>query len=123
MDLFPTIAHITGAQMPTDMDRDGKLIIDLITGEEGAQTPHEYFFYGNSAVRSGDWKYHQKEKFKVEATKRENRGPTLYNLKEDIGESVNVIDIYPEVAERLALALANNPNKPVARETVKPHKK
>ena len=90
---------------------DGKNIIDLITAKEEAKTPHKYFFFGTSAVRSGDWKYHLKEKFKVKETMRETKGPTLYNLKDDIGESVNVIDKYPEVAARLKKALQSNPNQ------------
>ena len=110
MDLFPTFAHITGAQISRDMEPDGKVIIDLLTAKEGATTPHEYFFYGTSAVRSGDWKYHAQEHFKVKETKRNSKGPTLYNLKDDIGESNNVIADYPEVAARLAAALANSPN-------------
>jgi arylsulfatase A len=111
MDWLPTLAHITGAELPTQMSLDGKNIIDLLSGKEGAKTPHEYFFFGSSAVRSGDWKYHAVEKFKVKATARKSKGPTLYNLKEDIGESKNVIDKYPEIAERLKKALASNPNK------------
>lgn len=45
------------------------------------------------------------ELFKVKATKRDTGGPTLYNLKDDIGESKNVIADHPELAERLAKAL------------------
>lgn len=110
MDLFPTFAQITGAQMPMGLEPDGKVILDLLTAKEGATTPHEYFFYGTSAVRSGDWKYHAKEHFKVKATKRKTQGPTLYNLKDDIGETNNVIAEHPEIAARLAAALANSPN-------------
>jgi arylsulfatase A len=110
MDLFPTLAHIAGAELPTKMSLDGKNIIDLVTGKEGAKTPHEYFFFGRSAVRSGNWKYHAVERFKVRTTARKNNGPTLYNLKDDIGESKNVIAQYPEIAKRLKKALASNPN-------------
>ena len=110
MDWLPTFAHIAGAELPTQMSLDGKNIIDLVTGKEGAKSPHKYFFYGTSAVRSGDWKYHKVEKFKVKATARKNKGPTLYNLKDDIGESNNVIDQYPEVASRLKKVLESNPN-------------
>ena len=70
MDLLPTFAHITGASLPTQMSLDGKNIIDLFTGKEDAKTPHEYFFFGTSAVRSGNWKYDAVEKFKVKATVR-----------------------------------------------------
>jgi len=111
MDLLPTFAQISGAALPTQQALDGKSIIDLMTAQAGAKTPHEYFFYNQSAVRSGDWKYHSREVFKVKATTRKFKGPTLYNLKEDIGESNNVIDQYPEIAARLAKALQSNPNR------------
>ena len=106
MDLLPTIAGLAGAKIPSVLPLDGKNIIDLMTGKEGAKTPHEYYFYAKgNAVRSGDWKYHQVELFKVKATARKTKGPSLYNLKEDIGESKNLIKEYPEIAERLKKAL------------------
>ena len=116
MDLLPTLAQLTGAALPAQMPLDGKNIIDLLKGKEGAKTPHEYFFFGNSAVRSGKWKYHAQEKFKVKATKRKSIGPTLYNLEDDIGESKNVIADYPEIADRLKKALQSNPNKGMAKK-------
>ena len=105
MDLHPTLAKITGADLKPALPLDGKNIIDLLTAKDGAKTPHEYFFFVHNAVRSGDWKYHKKELFKVKATKRDTKKPTLYNLKDDIGESNNVIADHPEIAERLAKAL------------------
>ena len=123
MDLLPTLARITGAALPTTQPLDGKNIIDLMTAKKGSTTPHEFFFYDQSAVRSGDWKYHAKEIFKVKATARESNGPTLYNLKEDIGESNNVIDQYPEIAERLKKALASNPNRRAGKSGSKKDKK
>lgn len=119
MDLLPTFAHVTGAALPTAQPLDGKNIIDLLAGEEGAKSPHEYFFYTGNAVRQGDWKYHARETFKVEATARDSKEPALYNLKEDIGESTNVIGQYPEIAERLAEVLKSNPNKRTARKNHK----
>jgi arylsulfatase A len=114
MDLLPTFARITGAALPTVQPLDGKNILDLLTAKEGAATPHEFFFYDQTAVRQGDWKYHSRELFKVKATTRKSKGPSLYNLKEDIGESKNLIDQHPEIAERLAKVLETNPNKRAA---------
>ena len=111
MDLLPTFAAITGAVLPTVQPLDGKDILGLVTNQPGAKTPHQYFFYNQSAVRRGDWKYHARENFKVKETTREHKGPTLYNLKDDIGESNNVIDQYPEIAAHLAKVLESNPNK------------
>lgn len=105
MDIYPTLANIVGAPLPAVNALDGKNIIDLLTAKPDATTPYTYFFYGKVAVRSGDWKYHAKERFIIKATERDAKGPTLYNLKDDIGESVNLINEYPEIAERLRLAL------------------
>ena len=123
IDLLPTFAAITGAALPTIQPLDGKDILDLLTNQPGAKTPHEYFFYNQSAVRHGDWKYHSKEHFKVQETARKHKGPTLYNLKDDIGESNNVIDEYPEIAKHLAKALESNPNKRIGDEKRKGNKK
>ncbi len=112
IDIFPTLAHIVGAELP-QKELDGKNVLDLWMGKEGAKTPHEYYFYVfmGEAVRSGDWKYHNKEIFRVKATARDTEGPTLYNLKNDKGESQNVIDQYPEIAQRLANALEKHLQK------------
>ena len=60
IDLLPTIAGLSGAELPNDRAIDGKDIWPLIAGKKGAQTPHEiYFFYkGNKleSARQGKWK-------------------------------------------------------------------
>lgn len=106
IDFHPTLAGLAGAELPA-IELDGKDVLDLWLAKEGAESPHEYFFYVHrgQAVRSGDWKYHLKEVFPVKATAREYTGPSLYNLRDDIGEANNVITEYPEVAERLSAQL------------------
>ncbi|NJL19449.1 MAG: sulfatase-like hydrolase/transferase [Bdellovibrionaceae bacterium] len=79
MDLLPTFASLSGAALPGTMPLDGKNITDLMAGKEGAKSPYEYFYFGQSAVRGGDWKYHAREIFKVKATARDTKGPTLYH--------------------------------------------
>ena len=108
IDLMPTFAAIVGSKLDYTMPLDGVNILDVIKGKEDVKPPHEYFFFVHNAVRSGDWKYHKKEVFNVKATKRNTGGPTLYNLKEDIGESQNVIKDHPEIAKRLAQALEDH---------------
>jgi arylsulfatase A len=109
MDLLPTLAAVSGADLPKGTRLDGKNIIPLLTAQAGAKSPHDYFYFVRGAtvraVRNGDWKYHKQEVFAVKETKRKNNGPTLYNLKEDIGERKNLIDLYPEIAERLRKSL------------------
>lgn len=104
LDLLPTLATIAGADLPK-ATIDGKNILPMFLTPETAQTPHDYFFYGPHAVRHGDWKYHERQRFVVKATQRITKGPWLYNLKDDIGESVNLIQEHPEIAEQLRNAL------------------
>ena len=104
MDILPTLAHISGAELPMNLSLDGKNIIDLITGKKGVKSPHEFFFFGNKAIRWKHWKYHASEIFKIKSTSRK-QGPTLYNLKDDIGESKNLIKDHPEIAEVLNTVL------------------
>ncbi|HKL22423.1 MAG TPA: sulfatase-like hydrolase/transferase, partial [Tichowtungia sp.] len=107
IDLYPTLARLAGASLP-DMELDGKNMLDLMTTKPGSKTPHKnlFFVYGKRAwsVRSGDWKYDAKMNFTTMGEGRSDE-KALYNLKEDIGETTNLIDDYPEVAERMADAL------------------
>jgi arylsulfatase A-like enzyme len=61
IDLLPTISRLVGGKLPNHTI-DGKDIWPLMSGAEGAKTPHEAFlFYSGSelhAIRSGDWKLH-----------------------------------------------------------------
>lgn len=61
IDLLPTLAPLMGATLP-QKKIDGKNILALMTGQTGAESPHEaYLYYAGTelhAVRSGDWKLH-----------------------------------------------------------------
>jgi len=90
MDLLPTFAKLTGAEVPTDRVIDGKDILNCLT--EGAESPHESLFYHRigklQAVRSGKWKLHFK-------------GNKLYDLEADKGEKKNVAKANPSVVKDL----------------------
>ncbi len=97
MDFLPTITHLTGGRVMQDRVIDGENICPIIFGEEGACSSREAFFYyfkdNLEAVRSGKWKLHIR---KVDNEVRE-----LYDLDNDIGESNNLYDQYPETVEKL----------------------
>ncbi|MFC2167798.1 sulfatase-like hydrolase/transferase [Acidobacteriota bacterium] len=105
MDLFPTIADISGASLPKDRPIDGQDILGLLQKPESTPSPHDSFHYyardGNiEAVRSGKWKLH------IAKTRGwdNNLGKfpkSLYNLEEDIGETKNLVDQHPEIVSRL----------------------
>jgi arylsulfatase A len=106
IDILPTLAGITDAKLP-EINLDGRSILDLWKGTSNATTPHEYYFmiYNGHAVRSGDWKYHKKQTFTVNKNTQVDASPALYNLKDDIGETKNRVNEYPEVGQKLAKAL------------------
>lgn len=106
IDVLPTLASITGAKLP-EMELDGKAILDFWKGKPKALTPHEFYYmiYTGQSVRSGDWKYHKKQIFTINKDTQTDQSPALYNLKDDIGETKNVVNDYPEIAQKLAKAL------------------
>jgi arylsulfatase A-like enzyme len=117
MDLFPTIAQFIGAEAPTDRVIDGKDIWPLMSGEEGAESPHEAFwcYYGGElrAVRDRQWKLvfpHQYRSLEGKPGGRDGRPKqyrqvaaekALYDLKNDLGETKNVAAEHPEIVARL----------------------
>ncbi|MGB0292355.1 MAG: sulfatase family protein [Luteolibacter sp.] len=68
MDLLPTFVQKAGGKVPNDRVIDGKDVWPLLTGEKGAKSPHEAFFYYKrhtagkvregriEGVRVGKWK-------------------------------------------------------------------
>jgi len=116
IDILPTIAHLTGAQLP-EHKIDGLNIWPLMAGEEDAVSPHEafyfYWMYNLHAVRSGDWKMHFPHKYRTmagrpggtdgmpEVYSHDSIGYALYNLREDIGEINDLSVEFPEKLEEL----------------------
>jgi arylsulfatase A len=107
LDIFPTIAAVTGAPLPKNKKIDGISILPLLTGKSNS-SPHEYFnYFGGSnegrinyvAIRNDRWKLHISVSPEGEVV-----GKELYDLNADISERFNRIDRYPEVAESLKMA-------------------
>lgn len=93
MDLFSTIAEVTGAKIPTDRKIDGNNILQLLKGESKSPTNQLFYFNGAKAeaVRDGDWKLRITEKNGIE----------LYNLKNDPGEKYNRAEDQLETVRKL----------------------
>ena len=81
MDVLPTFVKLAGGRLPADRKLDGADVWPLLSGEPGAKSPHDVFYYYRGlkleAVRSGPWKLH--------LAKGE-----LYHLENDVGESTNL---------------------------------
>jgi len=119
IDLFPTIAERIGAALP-DQKIDGIDIMDVLKDPK-AKIERKYFFhyYGGGqlhAVRDQRWKLHFPHRYRTLTGRSGGRdgipvkydyikcGLELYDLQNDVGESENVIDQFPDVVARLKKA-------------------
>lgn len=99
IDLLPTIAKFTNAELPK-LPIDGKDISALLANEKDAKSPHEalFFYWGQElqAVRMGKWKLHFPHEFRtLKLAGNEGKpGPyatahislSLFDLENDVGE-------------------------------------
>lgn len=114
LDLMPTIAAITGATLPK-RSIDGHNILPLLKGETDV-SPTKVLYYINrknhiEAVRVGDWKLHIEHNWRRVVSQGKDGQPgrqdspkiplSLFNLKNDIGETTNLADEHPDIVERL----------------------
>ena len=97
-DVLPTVAEITGAGVPENID--GISFLPTLLGEK--QQEHEYMYWefheqgGRKALRKGDWKLVQ-----MNISIPEKATTELYNLADDIGEENDLADKYPEKVKEL----------------------
>lgn len=113
VDLFSSLAELVGEKIDhTKTARDSKNVLPALLGKstEGRKLMIEESF--TLALRSGNWKYINPVKEKVPDWLKNKNVPTglqalpqLYNLEDDPKEARNLIDQYPEVAEKLAKEL------------------
>ncbi len=119
IDVLPTVAALIGAELPP-RKIDGKDIRPLMF-QDGALSPHEafYCYYANGelqAIRDRRWKLHFPHRYRTLGGRPGGKGGkpvpyevreielSLFDLKNDVGETTNVIDRYPDVAKRLMAA-------------------
>ena len=122
LDVLPTFAALSGAELPRDRVIDGENIEHLFHGHfDKATADKAYFYYLRvhlQAVRQGKWKLHlPRDRQPAGAAPFSNNQhiapadrigfdtPFLVDLHNDLGETTNVADQNPRVVERL-LALA-----------------
>jgi len=94
-DLMATAAEIVGAKLPDGAGEDSVSLLPLLLGTAKGPvreaTVHQSMG-GDLAIRQGPWKL-----IFFKGGKRE-----LYNLKDDLSETKNVLAANPDVVERLA---------------------
>ena len=117
MDLLPTLATLSGGQVPTDRVIDGHEISGLMHGEKNLTiTENDFFFYQHTqlqAIRSGRWKLVLPrsiatatvpkgwEKMIAPEDRIDITQPMLFDLDADIGEKKDLSASHPKVMAAL----------------------
>lgn len=118
LDLFPTIAKFTGIDLPKNKIYDGYDVSKFLCGKSKKPPRKEMFYYSaNTTVidgmRLGDWKFlykgHKVKNFGK--LKGDDLGDKLYNIKDDVSESNNLIEKFPEKAKALIHAMKTYDSK------------
>jgi len=116
IDLLPTVAAITGADLP-ERKIDGVDILSVLKDPQSLSPRKTFFHYFYSAelhaVRDARWKLHFPHRYvtldgkpggqdggHVKYTSKHTE-LELYDLQNDVGETKNVIADHPEIVERL----------------------
>lgn len=95
-DVLPTLAELTGAEAPADVD--GLSFLTELMGKEATgheQQKHEFLYWefrSQTAVRIGDWKG---------IRTKPNADWELYDLSSDLSESNNVASSHPRIVQRM----------------------
>jgi arylsulfatase A len=106
MDWFPTIAKITGIDLPEDREIDGKDISKVLFNT-GIREDSTYLYFDGADLqcyRKGNWKI--KKPFEgYEGSSWKNavkaHDTLLIDLKTDPGEKINLFEKYPDKAQGL----------------------
>ncbi len=108
-DMLPTFADILGVKL--NQQSDGLSILRELQGKRG-QKEHDFLYWeategaGAMAVRMGDYKAI------VRGLNKDKNAPIeLYNVVEDVTESVNLADSHPELVERARMIMSEQHTK------------
>ncbi|MCP5117974.1 MAG: sulfatase-like hydrolase/transferase, partial [bacterium] len=112
MDLLPTFARLSGAEVPNDRVYDGADISDVLLNNAPGREPLHYYWFRHQlrAVRQGAWKLHVITNSPSNGTREATRHaePLLFNLKSDPGERTDVAAEHPDVVADLLDLLAEH---------------
>lgn len=95
VDFMPTFLSLLGIDDYTNVD--GQNMWKLVTGQETSLNNNVYTVFNKfGAIHNLDWHY-----FQNVTGKDTGKGPCLYNLRNDPGQTKNVIKQFPDVAKDL----------------------
>jgi len=113
IDLFPTMLELIGLPAPQDRIIDGRSLVALLEGRPAPSRGPIYYhqMYVLRAVRQGRFKYHDRHGVffgnpgGLRWAPMKPRGPWLFDLEQDPGESYDATDRYPQTAVELRALL------------------
>jgi arylsulfatase A-like enzyme len=95
IDVLPSLAALTGAELPEDRITDGKNSLNVFLGKPNAVSKHPILYYEIDGIRRDNWKLVRSAKGKWE----------LYDLGTDVGERQNIAKDHPEMVQQLTKLL------------------
>jgi len=101
LDLLPTFANLSGAELPSDRKLDGYDLSQVLT--QRSSSPRKDFFYWAfaelHAYRNEQYKIHikQREPIHYGRSTLVLEQPELYDLKADISEKHDLAETFPEI--------------------------
>lgn len=114
-DVMPTLAAVAQAEENMPSRRNGMNLLPLLKGEKLDETDERLLYWEftgkQRAARKGDWKV---------VTIKKDAPLELYNIKEDLTESNNLAEKYPEIVAQFEKEMAEmrtpSPNWPLPGE-------
>jgi arylsulfatase A-like enzyme len=109
LDLFASMAGLTGQSMPAEAAADSYNMIKALTGKSGKDRPYviEHSGSGSLAIIKKGWKYIEpnsglKKSPYTDIELGNDPLPQLYHLTDDIGEQKNLAPLHPGKVQELA---------------------
>lgn len=92
-DIYPTLARIAGAQLPTDRPIDGVDQLDFLLGKQEKSNREGFLFYMKDELRAAkwrNWKMHVVWELEPNDGAKHLEMPLIFNLLQDPKEETDV---------------------------------
>ena len=101
IDFLPTLAKLSGFEVPSDRTIDGMDQTALLMGK--SEKGRETFYFDRAGIRKGNWKYLKADAHFYGYAREDSRPKEeeLFNLKKDLGEKNNLAKKYPKILAEL----------------------